>query len=53
VTTYRAGQSWFKLPGDRHAVGANASKTEPAKLSAVFVVDTNETELTIPFGTEV
>jgi hypothetical protein len=27
-----------------------ASKTEPAKLLAVFVVDTNETELTIPFG---
>jgi len=29
---------------------ANASKTKPAKLLAVFVVDTNETELTIPFG---
>jgi hypothetical protein len=26
------------------------SKTKPAKLLAVFVVDTNETELTIPFG---
>jgi hypothetical protein len=24
--------------------------TKPAKLLAVFVVDTNETELTIPFG---
>jgi hypothetical protein len=32
---------------------ANASKTEPAKLLAVFVVDTNETELTIPLGIEV
>jgi hypothetical protein len=31
-------------------VSANASKTKPAKLLAVFVVDTNETELTIPFG---
>ena len=39
-----------ELPGDRHAVSANASKTKPAKLLAVFVVDTNETELTIPFG---
>jgi hypothetical protein len=37
--------------GDRHRVSANASKTKPAKLLAVFVVDTNETELTIPFGT--
>jgi hypothetical protein len=27
-----------------------ASATKPAKLLAVFVVDTNETELTIPFG---
>jgi hypothetical protein len=34
---------------DRHAVSANASETKPAKLLAVFVVDTNETGLTIPF----
>jgi hypothetical protein len=38
------------VPGDRHATSANASETEPAKRLAVFVVDTNETELTIPFG---
>ena len=50
VTTYNAGQSWSELPGDRHSVSANASKTKPAKLLAVFVVDTNETELTIPLG---
>jgi hypothetical protein len=31
-------------------VSANASKTKPAKLLAVFVVDTNETELNIPPG---
>jgi quercetin dioxygenase-like cupin family protein len=37
------------MPGDRHAVSANASDTKPAKLLAVFVVDTNETELTTPF----
>ena len=48
VTTYKAGQSFSELPGDRHSVSANASDTEPAKLLAVFVVDTNETELTIP-----
>jgi len=28
----------------------SASETKPAKLLAVFVVDTNEMELTIPFG---
>jgi quercetin dioxygenase-like cupin family protein len=50
VTTYKAGESFSELPGDRHAVSANASETAPAKLLAVFVVDTNETELTIPFG---
>ncbi|HEY7550866.1 MAG TPA: cupin domain-containing protein [Hyphomicrobiaceae bacterium] len=50
VTTYKAGQSFSELPGSRHRVSANASKTKPAKLLAVFVVDTNETELTTPFG---
>ena len=50
VTTYKAGQSFSELPGDRHGVSANASQSKPAKLLAVFVVDTNETELTIPFG---
>jgi quercetin dioxygenase-like cupin family protein len=49
VTTYKAGQSFSELPGDRHGVSANASKTKPAKLLAVFVVDTNEKELTTPF----
>ena len=50
VKTYLAGQSFSEMPGDRHGVSANASKTKPAKLLAVFVVDTSETELTIPFG---
>ncbi len=50
VTSYEAGQSFSELPGDRHGVSANASESEPAKLLAVFVVDTNETELTTPFG---
>ena len=48
VTTYKAGQSFSELPGDRHSVSANASATEPAKLLAVFVVDTRETVLTTP-----
>jgi quercetin dioxygenase-like cupin family protein len=50
VTTYKAGQSFSEFPGDRHAVSANASKTKPAKLLAVFVVDTPVTELTTPLS---
>lgn len=46
VTTYRAGESFSEFPGDVHGVSENASTTEPAKLLAVFVVDTSETELT-------
>jgi quercetin dioxygenase-like cupin family protein len=41
------------VPGDRHGVSANASETQPAKLLAVFVVDTTEMELTTHSGTEV
>jgi quercetin dioxygenase-like cupin family protein len=48
VVTYRAGQNFSEFPGDRHTLDENASKTEPAKLLAVFVVDTNEKELLTP-----
>jgi quercetin dioxygenase-like cupin family protein len=48
VKTYRAGENFSENPGDRHAVSANASTTQPAKLLAVFVVNTNEKELTTP-----
>ena len=48
VVTYRTGQSFSEMPGDRHSVSENASKTEPAKLLAVFVVDTDAKELTTP-----
>jgi len=44
------GRTEFLRTGDRHAVSANASEMEPAKLLAVFVVDSSETPLTIPFG---
>jgi quercetin dioxygenase-like cupin family protein len=50
VVTYRAGESFSEMPGDRHGVSANASDTESARLLAVFVVDTGETELTTPYG---
>lgn len=48
VTVYRAGESFSEFPGDRHGVSANDSKTEPAKLLAVFVLDTVEKELVTP-----
>ena len=39
---YRAGESWSEPPGAIHSISRNASKTEPAKLLAVFVPDTND-----------
>jgi quercetin dioxygenase-like cupin family protein len=48
VTVYKAGESFSELPGDRHGVSENASKTKPARLLAVFVVDSAEQELTFP-----
>src|SRR3954451_4802729 len=41
VTIYNADQSGSELPGARHTVSANASETKPAKILAVFVVDTS------------
>ncbi|EJN15761.1 hypothetical protein PMI42_00779 [Bradyrhizobium sp. YR681] len=45
---FHKGENFSEKPGDRHAVSANASETEPAKLLAVFVVDTADKELTMP-----
>jgi quercetin dioxygenase-like cupin family protein len=45
---YKAGESWSEPPGASHPVSRNASKTEPARLLAVFVVDTDDKELTTP-----
>ena len=45
---YRAGESWSEPPGAIHWISRNASKTEPAKLLAVFVLDTDDNPLTTP-----
>jgi quercetin dioxygenase-like cupin family protein len=45
---YTAGQSFYEKPGALHRISRNASKNEPAKLLAVFVVDSNDTPLTTP-----
>lgn len=39
---YHAGESFTEPPGAIHSISRNASKTEPAKMLAVFVVDTND-----------
>jgi quercetin dioxygenase-like cupin family protein len=43
---YLARESWSEPPGATHSISRNASKTEPAKLLAVFVLDTNDNPLT-------
>ena len=47
--TYRVGESWAEQPGDHHQkVSQNASATEPAKLLAVFVMDTKDRQIVSP-----
>jgi quercetin dioxygenase-like cupin family protein len=48
VRVLHEGDSFDERPGARHAVSRNASKTAPARLLAVFVVDTDDTVLTTP-----
>lgn len=43
---YKTGENWVEEPGAFHGVSANASDTQPARILAVFVVDTDDTELT-------
>jgi quercetin dioxygenase-like cupin family protein len=45
---YHAGENFFEVPGNHHLVSANASDTQPMRMLAVFVVDTNETNLVTP-----
>ncbi|RZT35584.1 quercetin dioxygenase-like cupin family protein [Cupriavidus agavae] len=49
---YTAGESFHEDPGSIHPVSRNASKTQPAKLLAVFVADATDTELTTDLGTK-
>jgi quercetin dioxygenase-like cupin family protein len=48
VRIYHAGEGWYETPGAHHKVSENASKTKPAKLLAVFVVDSSDKALTTP-----
>ena len=42
----QAGDSVYEPPGATHRVSRSASKTQPAKLLAVFVGDTDDMPLT-------
>ncbi|RKT27195.1 quercetin dioxygenase-like cupin family protein [Paraburkholderia sp. RAU2J] len=42
---YHAGEHWTEQPGVHHTVSENASASEPAKLLAIFVADTNDKNL--------
>jgi quercetin dioxygenase-like cupin family protein len=52
MRVYRAGESFYEPPGSVHPISRNASKSKPARLLAVFVVDSDETELTTTLGQE-
>ena len=45
---YHAGESFTEPPGAIHSICRNASKTEPAKMLVVFVVDTNHEAMMTP-----
>ena len=45
---YRASESWSEQPNASHPISRNTSRTQPAKLLAVFVVDTNDKALSTP-----
>src|SRR5215475_15235633 len=49
--TYKAEETFYEPPNGVHLVSANASKTEPAKLLAVFLCD-REAELSTPVPAE-
>jgi len=48
IVADKAGESWSEPPGANHPISRNARKTQPAKLLAVFVVDTDDKDLTTP-----
>jgi len=48
VRVYRAGEGWFEPPGAHHVVSENASRTEPARLLAIFITDDRRGPLTTP-----
>jgi quercetin dioxygenase-like cupin family protein len=50
--TYHVGEGFFEMPGSHHRISENGSDREPASLLAVFVVDSNDKDLTTPDPTQ-
>jgi quercetin dioxygenase-like cupin family protein len=48
VRLHSTGESFYEDPGSHHLAAENNSATEPAKLLAVFIVDSDDKQLTIP-----
>lgn len=48
VKVYHAGEYFIENPGAHHRISENASKTEPAKMLAIFVLNTGENPLSTP-----
>ncbi len=44
---YHVGDTWYEAPGAHHVQAINLSKKYPAKLLAIFVVDSDEKNLTV------
>ena len=47
-TVYQVGEGFYEVPGSHHRISENASKTNPASMLAIFIVDSKDKSLTIP-----
>jgi quercetin dioxygenase-like cupin family protein len=47
ANTYQVGEGFFEVPGSHHWVSENASATEPSSMLAIFIVDPDESPLTV------
>lgn len=45
LRTYKAGEMWTELPGAHHLHGSNPSTDKRAKLLAVLIHNSNDTEI--------
>lgn len=53
VQVYQTGESWYESAGAHHIISENASDSEPAKLLAVFVIDSDHEEALITFDKDI
>ncbi|ORA12278.1 cupin domain-containing protein [Mycobacterium arosiense] len=53
VRVYQAGETWSEASGAHHSISENVSATEPARLLAVFLVNTGDGPLTTDDDAEI